>query len=74
MPRIREKYNLEDSIQPRKKPTPSENSTRLRVIPREQDLITRREVPTLKRMVRKNRVNRLVKHFCIKMKRGVIGR
>lgn len=46
----------------------------MRMIPRETDIIVKRDMPMLKKIVKRNRVNRLVKNFCIKLKRGVLSR
>lgn len=75
--KMRDRFNIEEtgSGQRRRQRRTSDN-LRLRIETlqiRDQDFISKREVPILKRIIRKNRINRLVRNFCLKMKHGIIG-
>jgi hypothetical protein len=72
MARMKDKYNLEEASLSKKKQIITSKIVKKQQSPfKDGDMIVRREAPTLKKILKRNRVDKLVRNFCLKMKRNI---
>jgi hypothetical protein len=67
---MKETYNFDDTSSPQKRHNISNIMKKQSTIYKD-DIIIRRDTPTLKKIIKRNRVNKLVRNFCLKMKRNI---